>query len=380
MRDKIRNSYRGHIIFNGIVSGVITCLLEFIILINVMVIDRLAGTEKPIERVVREKSMGEMIFPILVYVMVGILIYTVCFYIMQKRYTRYVQEIAAAMQNISDGNLNVHVEVRGDDELADMALQLNSMVEEIKNLMAQEREAEKTKNDLITNVAHDLRTPLTSIIGYLELLSANQTLSDEKKQQYVEVALKKSQHLQKLIEDLFGFTKMSYGKVVVQMGELDIVKLMEQLLDEFYPVFSAQNLECKYHTNISSLKIRADGTLLARLFDNLINNAVKYGKDGKLIKVDLEGIDDGIIIKITNFGKIIPQAELGMIFDKFYRVEQSRSLDTGGAGLGLAIAKSITELHGGKIQAESSLKGTVFQVWLPISGENKEIYEIKSEK
>ena len=107
---------------------------------------------------------------------------------------------------------------------------------------------------------------------------------------------------------------------------------------------------------------------------------MKYGKDGKLIKVDLEGIDDGIIIKITNFGKIIPQAELGMIFDKFYRVEQSRSLDTGGAGLGLAIAKSITQLHGGKIQAESSLKGTVFQVWLPISGENKEIYEIKSEK
>ena len=173
---------------------------------------------------------------------------------------------------------------------------------------------------------------------------------------------------------------MNYGKMLVQMGELDIVKLMEQLLDEFYPVFSSQNLECKYHSNISSLKITADGTLLARLFDNLINNAVKYGSDGKRIEVDLEAVDDGVIIKITNYGKVIPAAELEMIFDKFYRVEQSRSLDTGGAGLGLAIAKSITQLHGGSIQAKSSLKGTVFQVWLPVSGESKKIYEIKNDE
>lgn len=365
---------------NGIISMVITILIELLIIVNVTMIDRVAGSPKILPKGQKESQIGDMIVPILFYVIIGILVYTICFYIMQRRYTRYIREIAGAMQSVSEGNLNVHVEVRGDDELAYMALQLNSMVEEIKELMAQEREAEKTKNDLITNVAHDLRTPLTSIIGYLELLSVNQSIDEKRKNQYVDVALKKSQHLQKLIEDLFGFTKMGYGKVTVQMGELDIVKLMEQLLDEFYPVFSSQNLECKYHTNIASLKITADGTLLARLFDNLINNAVKYGGDGKQIKVDLEAVDDGVIIKIINYGKVIPAADLEMIFDKFYRVEQSRSLDTGGAGLGLAIAKSITELHGGTIQAQSSLKGTVFQVWLPVTGECKKIYEIKHEE
>lgn len=380
MRDKIWDSFKGHVIRNGIISMIITILAELFIIINVMIIDQVAGTKKPLPKGAKEMDMGNIIVPILFYVLIGIMVYAICFYILQRRYMRYVQEISAVMQSVADGNLNVHVEVRGDDELADMALQLNRMVEEIKDLMAQEREAEKTKNDLITNVAHDLRTPLTSIIGYLELLAVNQQMDEEKKHQYVIVALKKSQHLQKLIEDLFGFTKMSYGKLMVQMGELDIVKLMEQLLDEFYPVFSSQNLECKYHTNIASLKITADGTLLARLFDNLINNAVKYGGDGKQIKVDLEAVDDGVIIKIINYGKVIPAADLEMIFDKFYRVEQSRSLDTGGAGLGLAIAKSITELHGGTIQAQSSLKGTIFQVWLPVSGECKKIYEIKSEE
>lgn len=368
-------------LFNGAISAVITCLLEVVILVNITMIDRLAGSKMRADAGGgREPDAGNLMLPVLLYVGIGILVYTLCFYFLQRRYTHYVQEIAAAMQSVSRGDLNVRVEVRGDDELADMALQLNSMVEEIKELMAQEREAEKTKNDLITNVAHDLRTPLTSIIGYLELLEVRQRMEEEKKQQYVDVALKKARHLQKLIEDLFGFTKMSYGKLLVQMGELDIVKLMEQLLDEFYPVFTSKNLECKYHTNLSSLKITADGTLLARLFDNLINNAVKYGSDGKQIKVDLEAVDEGVIIKITNFGKVIPAEELELVFDKFYRVEQSRSLDTGGAGLGLAIAKSITELHGGTIQAQSSLKGTVFQVWLPVSGENKKTYEIKSDE
>ncbi len=246
MRDKFRYSYKGHVLLNGIISALITCLIELIIIISVTAIDQLAETEKRAGMKMREADVGNLIAPVLLFVIIGIIIYTCCFYMMQRRYTRYVQEIAAAMQSVSSGNLDSHVEVRGDDELADMALQLNSMVEEIKELMAQEREAEKTKNDLITNVAHDLRTPLTSIIGYLELLAANEKMDEEKRSRYVDVALKKSQHLQKLIEDLFGFTKMNYGKMLVQMGELDIVKLMEQLLDEFYPVFSSQNLECKY--------------------------------------------------------------------------------------------------------------------------------------
>ncbi len=381
MRDKIRYSLRGRVLLNAAVSAAVTCLLEVIMIVGLALVNQMSGQYNKAagKRFMSGNAMEVMwqqIGAVVVLVLAGILVYTVCFCMMQRKYTRYIQEIAAAMCNISDGNLDTKVEVRGDDELADMALQLNSMAEEVKKLMRQEREAEKTKNDLITNVAHDLRTPLTSIIGYLELLTGPRSVDESRKCQYVGIALQKARHLQKLIEDLFGLTKMNYGKLVVQMGELDIAKLMEQLLDEFYPVFSARGLECNYHANITSLMITADGTLLARLFDNLINNAVKYGSDGKQIKVDLEAADEGVTIRITNYGKVIPEAELEMIFDKFYRVEQSRSLDTGGAGLGLAIAKSIAEIHGGSIRAQSSLNGTVFQVWLPISGEKKSVYEI----
>ena len=199
--------------------------------------------------------------------------------------------------------------------------------------MEREREAERTKNDLITNVAHDLRTPLTSIIGYLELLSSNRPLDEEMRKKYLSIAYQKSCHLQVLIEDLFGFTSLGYGKITAKMAELDIVNLLAQLLDEFYPIFEQNHLEYSYNTNVPSKIIVGDGTLLARLFDNLLNNAVKYGNDGKMINVILNAEETAVTIQVINFGSIIPANELNTIFEKFYRMEQSRSTQTGGTDL-----------------------------------------------
>jgi len=247
-----------------------------------------------------------------------------------------------------------------------MASNLNSMTADIKKLMDSEREAERTKNELITNVAHDLRTPLTSIIGYLEILSSRSDLPEETRSRYTEIAYTKSKKLQQLINDLFGFTKLSYGKAAMRLASIDIVKLLSQLLMEFYPNFESAGLEYDLESNVPSLQITADPNLLARLFDNLINNAIKYGAEGKRIRVRIHAEEETVTVRVINYGRVIPADELPLIFEKFYRTEKSRSSSTGGTGLGLAIARNITEMHGGTISVTSDLSGTAFIVTLPV--------------
>ena len=299
----------------------------------------------------------------------GILVYSVVFSLQRRSRIRYLSQFATALSDISEGNFYRSVPVVGDDELADIALQLNHMTEEIRILIDREKEAEQTKTDLITNVAHDLRTPLTSVIGYLDLIRRQPGLDEQTKQAYLQVAYDKARHLQVLIEDLFGFTKLNYGSQTANMKPLDLIRLLGQLLDEFYAVFEQNQIVCEYHPDRPAAMINGDGVLLARLFDNLLGNAVKYGKEGKRIVVNTRTLSDSITVSVINYGKVIGEKDLEHIFDKFYRAEHSRSSSAGGTGLGLAIAKNISELHGGSIRADSSLDGTVFEVTLPLAGE-----------
>ena len=191
-------------------------------------------------------------------------------------------------------------------------------------------------------------------------------MEEEMRQKYIDIAYTKAKRLEKLIEDLFGFTKMNCGKIAMHVGRVDIVKLLGQLLEEFYPSFADKGLTYELTSNVPSLEITADGNLLARLFDNLINNAIKYGAEGKKVLVKVEAEEEVVSVSVVNFGYVIPEGELHLIFNKFYRVEQSRSTATGGTGLGLAIVKNIVDMHGGTISVTSDLNGTVFQVKLKI--------------
>ena len=303
---------------------------------------------------------------VLLYLILGILLFSVTFMILQEPYIRYISRISEAVQNISEGDLNTVIDVIGDDEFSSMAANLNHMTADIKKLMEKERESERTKNELITNVAHDLRTPLTSIIGYLELLAGNQQVPADMQHKYIEIAYGKSRRLQKLIEDLFGFTKLNCGKIAMHVGQIDIVKLLGQLVEEAYPNFVEKGLSYDLQSNVPAKIINADGNLLARLFDNLIGNAIKYGADGKRVLVKIHAEGETVTVSVTNYGYVIPADELPLIFNKFYRVEQSRSSSTGGTGLGLAIAKEIVDMHGGTISVASDLNGTVFTVKLQV--------------
>lgn len=365
MKSDMNRRYHTRVITSIIYSAIITCLVELFLVTNVSMTARYLEESGRMGRLV-QAVLEYHTAVVLTYVILGLILFSVTFMILQEPYIRYISHISDAVQSISEGKLNTSIDIIGDDEFSSMASNLNKMVEDIRELMDKEREAERTKNELITNVAHDLRTPLTSIIGYLELLAGNTKIEPKLQHKYIEIAYGKARRLEKLIEDLFGFTKLNYGRISMHVTQLDIVKLLSQLLEEAYPSFVDKNLSYDFQSNVPAKMITADGNLLARLFDNLIGNAIKYGADGKRVVVKLQGGEDVVTVSVTNFGYVIPPEELPLIFNKFYRVEQSRSAHTGGTGLGLAIVKEIVDMHGGAIDVASDLNGTVFTVKLQV--------------
>ena len=303
---------------------------------------------------------------ILLFVLVGILIFTIIFLFLQRKTAKDIETLARGVKQISAGDFHTEIAISGEGELAHIAESIRLMEEELSAHIEKERENEQSKTDLITNIAHDLRTPLTSILGYLDLLRNNQMVPEEMKKHYIEIVYNKALRLQKLIEELFGFTKLSYGKLNMNISTLDLVQLLSQLVEESYPNFEKNNLSYDFSANVKSLLIEGDGDLLARLFDNLISNAIKYGAEGKRVLIRLRKEKEAVSVQVLNFGYVIPEKELPLLFDKFYRVEYSRSLSTGGTGLGLAIVKNIVDMHHGNITVQSDMGGTRFTVTLPL--------------
>ncbi len=273
MKSDMSRRYHTRVVTNILYSAVISCLVEIFLVTNVSMIARYMEESGRMNRLL-QAVLDYHVAVVLVYVVSGLVLFAVTFMILQEPYIRYISNISDAVQSISEGNLNTTIDVIGDDEFSSMAANLNKMVEDIRELMDKERESERTKNELITNVAHDLRTPLTSIIGYLELLAGNSKIPEQMQHKYIEIAYGKARRLEKLIEDLFGFTKLNYGRISMHVSQLDVVKLLGQLLEEAYPNFVEKNLSYDLQSNVPVKIITADGNLLARLFDNLIGNAI----------------------------------------------------------------------------------------------------------
>lgn len=363
MKNRYIDSLHKRILVYGAVSCLITLAAELLLGMNMPFVLRLLGQAELGGGPFIQESRNET-FQIVLMVAAGIAAFLVSFLLLMNNVVQYVREITRGIRQIADGDLGVQIDVKGNDELSYIATSLNDMTVKIEQLMEREREAEGTKNELITSVAHDLRTPLTSILGYMEYLSMDKQLDEATRQKYIQLVYLKARRLQKLIEDLFSFTKLNYGKIAMKLGKLDIVMLLNQLLEDFYPSFADKGLDYEFACKETAILIDADGNLIARLFDNLISNAVKYGAEGKLIRVEAEKGHEQVVVRVINYGYVIPKEDLDKIFHKFYRVEQSRSENTGGTGLGLAIVKNIVDMHRGKISVKSGLDGTVFEVRL----------------
>ncbi len=295
-----------------------------------------------------------------------ILLLVIYFILISHNFVMYVREIINGVERMKSGDLMEEIPVRGEDEFSEIAGSINEMRQNLYETLESRKTAEQTKDELITNVAHDLRTPLTSILGYLDLLTQGDFLTEEQKQKYLGIVSSKAKQLETLVKDLFDYTRYDRNKVKIKKEILNLNVFVPQLVDEFYPSFIDHQLECQTDFYEGALNIEGNGELLARAIGNLLSNAVKYGADGKLVEVQTGLAENRAFVAIVNYGKIIPAKDLDKIFDKFYRVEGSRSLKTGGTGLGLAIAKNIVNLHDGVIWATSDESGTRFQIELPV--------------
>ncbi|MCD7819845.1 MAG: HAMP domain-containing histidine kinase [Lachnospiraceae bacterium] len=251
-------------------------------------------------------------------------------------------------------------------ELEQMSKQLNTLRHRLSRGEQQAAENEQRKNELIVCLAHDLKTPLTSVIAYLTMLDEHPEMNPEERSRYTHITLEKAIRLEELINEFFEVTRFNAQDIVLEKREINLSIMLEQLEDENYGMLSAKNMTCVVDVQ-DGLIMQGDPEKLARVFDNILKNAAAYGYEGTEILIQARGGNDGITIVFTNEGPQIPQKKLEMIFEKFYRIDNGRSSKTGGAGLGLAIARQIVELHGGAISAVSDSKNTRFIVNIPMN-------------
>ncbi|MFK9090913.1 sensor histidine kinase [Bacillus salipaludis] len=298
----------------------------------------------------------------------GTIILTVIYYALAiKNMASYFKIISRSVDEISEGRLDIEIPIWKHGGLSPLAQNINQMKEQLESLIEDEKRATQSKNELVTNVSHDLRTPLTSIIGYLRLIEEDQYRDEVELRYFVDIAYEKSIRLNRMVNDLFEFTKINNRDLALKRINFNLIELLKQLAAQFHPELIKADMEIELRTSADELMMEADPDKIMRVFENLISNAIKYGNGGKKITLVVEAEGGNSVVKVINYGKAIPAKAIPFIFDRMYRIEQSRSVETGGTGLGLAIAKGIVELHQGEIIVLSNEAETIFQVQLPLT-------------
>ncbi len=298
---------------------------------------------------------------------IGIILFILSFFYITKRKMNQIEELAKGVMEIAKGDLAYRIERKGQDEIALLTDNINQMAEEIMTNIEIERKIEQQKNELITNVSHDLRTPLTSIMGYLRLLREEKYETKEQYDEYLKIAFSKSEQLKNLIDDLFEYTKLTNDKNTVVRQQVCLNELLDQLMEELVPLAEEKQRIFIKHFSEERIIAALDSEKIVRVFDNLLINAINYSAgDGKIL-VSLEGQDNQVRISVANKSDKFTAEELDSLFERFYKKDQSRSNVTEGSGLGLAIAKSIVELHGGTILAKYKNGTLYFIITLPLA-------------
>lgn len=299
----------------------------------------------------------------LIFIIAITVIFFVIFRIYLNWFTKYFVEINSGMNSLIKENAE---EISLSPELLPIERKMNTVKHTIEKQKREMLVAEQKKNDLIMYLAHDLKTPLASVIGYLNLLHDEGKITEELREKYLAVSLNKAEHLEELINEFFEIAKFNLSNITLQYSRINLTRLFEMLLYEFQPMFKEKNLNCNLNMEENTM-LTCDANKIQRVFDNLLKNAVIYSFNETDIDIAVTRQSGTIIIKFLNHGDTIPKEKLERIFEQFYRLDVSRSTSNGGAGLGLAIAKQIIELHKGTITVKSENEKIEFLVTLPAS-------------
>lgn len=290
-----------------------------------------------------------------------LLFLVILFRIAVSWFTKYFDEVSAGMEKLVE---EFDDEIILSPELDFMENKLNQIKTNLEKQKKAALEAEQRKNDLVVYLAHDIKTPLTSVIGYLSLLDEAPDMPADQKAKYVGITLEKAYRLEQLIDEFFEITRFNLQTVVLNKENIHLGFMLHQMVDEFYPMLTPQAKQVSIDVS-DGLTLWGDADKLARVFNNILKNAIAYSYANSTIDISAQQQDNSITITFTNQGNPIPKEKLDTIFEKFFRLDTSRSSNTGGAGLGLAIAKEIINAHGGTIFVESNIEKTVFTVTFP---------------
>ncbi|NFO14074.1 HAMP domain-containing histidine kinase [Clostridium botulinum] len=295
----------------------------------------------------------------------GIAIFLITFVSLVNRKVKYIKFLTKEVKVIKDEGFGKTIKVKGKDELSELCQSINDMSLELRKKIDNEKIIEKNKNELITSVSHDLRTPLTSIIGYVDLLKKNEFNDKEKFDNYIEVIDERTKSLNRLINELFEYTKLTSHDIKLNYSRLEIVSLIEQMVGEYTPIFNKENLEVVKDITDKDIFINADIEKIVRVLENLLTNAIKYSVKNSKVLIKLFEENDYVVVSVSNKAKDITEDDLKNIFERFYKVDKSRK-EQDSTGLGLSIVKRIVELHNGEIDVNLNEDIIEFKISLPL--------------
>lgn len=373
---KLTGREKSSLIFEGVITVVLLILLNMAILTIIQdVIQSNPGVNNGIFMIKQSLRIGPMQAQIWSYQRILIIFLLlidvwVVWWRLRRRYHLYLMNhIIGELHYIAQGHLDHRIPFRLKGNEQHVITSVNALVDSAVQSMDDERKIEKSKDELITNVSHDLRTPLTSIIGYLGLIEDKQYQNEEDILKYTHIAYEKAKQMKNLVDDLFEYTKVQQHGAPVNIMRVDLDQLLEQLTASFALEAERRGIEISSKVVPNPLMIEADPEKLGRVFNNLVANAFKYGNGASYIRITAHQEQANVVVKVANDGTPIPKEGQSHLFERFYRAEASRSRATGGTGLGLAIVKSIVDLHHGQVTVTSDENETAFIVTLPLKQE-----------
>lgn len=339
------------------IVGFVTVFFVLFFAAHRMLTSRVWFYEDPLYRVLHFISEYIIIF-ISIPLIAG---WAVITYIFIGRPLRYLDEVIVASEKLANPN---EEQIILSEAMKTVQDDLNEVRENAVRSSKIAKEAEQRKNDLIVYLAHDLKTPLTSVIGYLTLLRDEKEISETLREKYLSISLDKAERLEELINEFFEITRFNLSNIELSLSNINLTLMLEQIAYEFKPMLLSKGMEIRLDVP-EGVMMKCDVNKMQRVFDNILRNAVFYSFENSVVEIDVTQDETETVIRFANQGDTIPKEKLGRLFEQFYRLDSARGTNSGGAGLGLAIAKQIVTLHGGTIDARSEDEKIEFTVKIP---------------